>query len=205
MRPILQIGSLLLLVVGASLGRNQKEPRDASPQQGAAKAANPPKAAAKNAQANKGGGAKQQPIPKGAARVLNPASPATRLFRMSPEDREKAISQLPNENRRQELRRQLEWFDALPKEAQEAQLRRLDRFAQLPPEKKAEVQGMVVELNHLPPPRANQVRQALYRLQTMNDQQRENLLQNPNFQARFSPQELRIINGLADAWMGPVN
>jgi hypothetical protein len=38
----------------------------------------------------------------------------------------------------------------------------------------------------------------------MTDIQREVTLQRPAFQARFSPEELRIITGLADAWMGPV-
>jgi hypothetical protein len=196
MRRVLQIGGILLLVVGVSLGRDENQPKKAPP---------PPPAAKPKTPAAKPGTPKQQPIPKGAARAVNPLSPAARLFRMSPEDREKAIAKLPNEQRREELRKQLEWFDGLPKEAQEVQLRRLDRFEQLTPERKAEVGGLVFELNHLPPARAGAVRQALYRLQTMNDPQREKALRDPNFQARYSPQELRIINGLADAWMGPTN
>ena len=81
--------------------------------------------------------------------------------------------------------------------------RRLDRFAQLPPEKQAEVKGLIVEANSFPPPRSGAVKQALYQLQKMNDIQREVTLQRPGFQARFSPEEFRVIQGLADAWMGP--
>ena len=193
MNRMLQIGSVLLLVgIGASYGKGRQ-----------AKNAPPPKSAPVKPPGNRGGVARKEPIPKGAARLLNPASVAARLFRMSPEERDRVIERLP-ERARDNARRQLAWFDRLPKEQQDMQLRRLDRFAQLTPEKRAEVMGMMVEVNHLPPPRAGAVRQALYRLQQMNDAQREKVLARPEFQARFSPEELRVIKGLADAWMGPV-
>jgi hypothetical protein len=191
MNRILEIGGILLLVVGVSFG-SKSQGKDEPP---------PPPKAAKAAPA-KGGVPKQQPIPKGAARLVNP-SPAARLFRMSPEEREHALEKLPTEQARENARRQLEWFDSLPKEQQAAQLRRLDRFAELTPEKRAEVRGLIVEANHLPPQRAAAVRQALFRLQQMTDQERESTLHRPAFQARFSPEELRIITGLSDAWMGP--
>jgi hypothetical protein len=189
MRRILQIGSILLLLAGVSYGRHQ-----------AAKDSPPP---TKSAPA-KGGAPRQQPIPKGGARLLNPASIAARLFRMTPEEREHALEKLPNELARERARKELEWFDGLPKEAQEIQLRRLDHFAQLTPEKRAEVRGLMAEVNALPGPRSAAVRQALYQLQQLTDQQRDNTLQRPAFQARFSVEELRVIRALADAWMGPV-
>jgi hypothetical protein len=193
MNRILEIGGILLLVVGVSFGSKSQGPKDEPPRQ--------PKPA-KTAPA-KGGVPKQQPIPKGAARLVNPASIAARLYRMSPEEREHALEKLPTEQARENARKQLEWFDSLPKEQQAAQLRRLDRFAELTPEKRAEVRGLILEANHLPPARAAAVRQALFRLQQMTDQERENTLHRPAFQARFSPEELRIITGLSDAWMGP--
>ena len=189
MTRILHVGSILLLVgVGLGFGRDTQ-----------AKDAPPPKAAPKPK-----GGTPKQPIPKGAARLVNPASIAARLFRMSPEERESAIAKLPNEQARERARKALAWFDSQPKEAQAIQLRRLDRFAQLTPEQRAEVMGLMAEVNNLPPPRATAVRQALYRLQQMTDLQREVTLARPAFQARFSPEEFRVIKGLADAWMGPV-
>jgi len=192
MNRILEIGGILLLVVGVSFGSESQGPKEESPPQ--------PKPA--KAAPAKGGAPKQQPIPKGAARLVNP-SPAARLFRMSPEEREHALEKLPTEQARENARKQLEWFDSLPKDQQAAQLRRLDRFAELTPEKRAEVRGLIVEANHLPPARAAAVRQALFRLQQMSDPERENTLHRPAFEARFSPEELRIITGLSDAWMGP--
>jgi Protein of unknown function (DUF3106) len=190
MNRLLQIGSVLLLAAGACYG-DDRQAKDSPPP------STPAKPVAKGG-VPKGGA----PIPKGAARLLRP-DPAASLFRMSPEEREHALEKLPTEKARENARKQLEWFDSLPKEQQENQLRRLDRFAQLTPEQRAEVKGLIVEANNLPPRRANAVRLALYRLQQMSDQQRENTLRGPAFQAQFSPEERRIIATLADAWMGP--
>jgi hypothetical protein len=193
MHRILQIGGILLLVVGVSYGGHRQEPKDS------------PKPPAKPTPAKPGQpkGGVPPGIPKGGARLVNPASAAVRLFRMSPEEREHALEKLPNEQARENARKLLEWFDSLPKETQALQLRRLDNVAKLTPEQRAEASRLLVEANHLPPARAAAVRQALYRLQQMTDRERENTLHRPAFQERFSPEELRIITGLADAWMGP--
>jgi hypothetical protein len=195
MNRILQIGSMLLLVAGVSYGGKRQEPKD-SPR--------PPSQPAPAKPAAPKGGVPKAGIPKGGARLVNPANIAARLYRMTPEEREHALEKLPNEQARERARKELELFDSLPKEAQEIQLRRLDRFAQLTPEKRAEVRGLMAEANALPPNRAAAVRQTLYQLQKLTDEQRESMLQRPAFQARFSPEELRVIRGLADAWMGPV-
>jgi hypothetical protein len=187
MKRILQIGGILLLAMGAGYGSDQQA-KDPAP--------TPAKPVVK------GGVPKQAPIPPGAARIVNP-SVATRLFRMTPEQREHALEKLPAQQA-ENVRKDLQWFDSLPKEQQENQLRRLDRFAQLTPEQRAMVRGLIVEANHLPPARAAAVRQALYRLQQMTDEQRESTLRRPLYQAQFSQEEMRIITGLADAWMGPV-
>ena len=199
MKRILQLGSVLLLAVGASYGSHRETSQTAQNGQPPANTQAKPVAPANK----RNGGLKPEPIPKGAARAVNPANVAARLFRMTPEEREHALEKLPNEQRREQIRKELAWFDSLPKEAQEIQLRRLDRIAQLTPEQRAIVQGAIVELNKMPPPRANQIKQALYRLQQMSDQEREATLKRPMFQARFTGEELRLITVLADAWMGP--
>lgn len=193
MNRILQIGSILLLAAVASYGSTQsKDSHPPAPRAAAAKPVAPKP------------GAPKQTIPKGAARLVNPGTVASRLFRMSPEEREHALEKLPTEQARENARKLLTWFDSLPKEQREFQLHRLDRFAQLSPEKRAEVKELVVAANHLPAPRSAAVKQALFRLQQMTDREREATLQRPAFQARFSPEELKIITGLADAWMGPL-
>jgi hypothetical protein len=197
MERILQIGGILLLVVGASFGRGPQGPHEAPPPARQPAKPAPPKGGAPK------GGAPKQAIPKGAGRLVNPGNVAVRLFRMSPVEREHALEKLPTEQARENARKSLAWFDSLPKEQQEFQLRRLERFASLTAEKRAEVRQMVVAANQLPPPRRAAVGRELARLQQMTDQEREATLRRPAFQARFSPEELRIITGLADAWMGP--
>jgi hypothetical protein len=135
---------------------------------------------------------------------VNPSNVASRLFRMTPEEREHQLEKLPTEQARENARKLLEWFDDLPKDQQDIQLHRLDRFAQLTPEKRAELRQLVVTANQLEGPRKNAVGRALVLLQQMNDQQRETALHSAAFKEGFSPDELKIIIGLADAWMQPM-
>jgi hypothetical protein len=198
MSHVLQIGSVLLLAVGVSLASAQKA-QEPPP------AAKAPKPVAKPAPAPKGGTPKAgtpKAIPNGAARVINPTGVATRLFRMTPEQRERALEPLPPE-RQAAFRKTLEWFDSLPKEQQEMQIHRIERFDALTPEKKAEFRQLLMALDQLPGPRKTLIGRQLYLLQEMPDQQRENTLKRPQFQERFTPEELRILKGLADAWNPP--
>src|SRR5262245_38258701 len=90
-------------------------------------------------QAAKGAGALRpafKGVPKGGIpkagskgpRITNPASPAARLYRATPEQRERVLEKLPL-NRQQQMRRELEWFDGLPKDQQEQVIRRSERLA----------------------------------------------------------------------------
>jgi len=201
MSHVLQIGSVLLLAVGVNLASAQKASQEPPPP--AAKVAKP---VAKPAPAPKGGtpkGGTPKALPKGSTRVVNPTGVATRLFRMTPEQRERALEPLPPD-RQAAFRKTLEWFDSLPKEQQEMQIHRIERFDALTPEKKAEFRQLLMALNQLPGPRQNAIGRELYLLQEMPDKQRENTLKNPRVQERFTPEELRILNGLADAWNPPL-
>ena len=194
MTRVLQIGGLALLAVSAAVGRGP-QPQKAKPA--------PPPARSVAAKPGQPKGAAPGAAAKGAGRLVNPGNVATRLFRMTPEERDRALEKLPP-IQQENARKTLAWFDGLPKEQQANQLRRLEQFAQLPPERKALVRQMVMAANHLPPPRRVAVGQALLRLQGMTDEQRAATLNRPAFQNRFSQEEFRIISGLADAWMGPL-
>lgn len=197
MHRIVELGSVLLLMMTASYASGKQTAKDSpSPNPPAAKPGTP------KVNAPKGGVPKA--LPKGAARLVNPSNVASRLFRMTPEEREHQLEKLPTEQARENARKLLEWFDDLPKDQQDIQLRRLDRFAQLSPEKRAELRQLVVAANKLEGPRKNAVGRALVLLQQMNDQQREAALHSAAFEERFSPEELKIIIGLADAWMQPM-
>src|ERR1035438_9129748 len=186
MNRVVEIGAVLLL--GAVAGLCNQKP--------VAKEPPPPHPAPVKKNAAKGG------VPKPAPRLVNPANPATRLFRMAPEQRERAFEQM-NPQQQESARKQVEWFDGLPKEQQAIQLRRIEHFEQLPPEQRAEVRGLLTEANTLPPPRRVLVRQALARLQNLPDADRDRFLNSPAFKTRFSTEEQRVITRLADAWLPP--
>ena|ERR1035438_4782143 len=191
MKRWVELGAVLLL--GAVAGLCDQKP--------AAKTPPPPrpapvKAPAKNSVAKAG-------VPKAAAqRLVNPSNPATRLFRMTPEQRERAFEQM-NPQQQENARKLVGWFDGLPKEQQAIQLHRLERFEQLPQEQRAEVRGLLKEAQDLPADRRALVRQALARLQNLSDADRDRFLNSPQFKARFSAEEQRVVTRLADAWLPP--
>jgi hypothetical protein len=160
-------------------------------------------------QAAKGGGpAALRPnfkgVPKGGVpkaaqkgpRITNPGSQAARLFRATPEQRERVLEKLPA-NRQVQMRRELAWFDGLPKDQQDQVIRRSERWTALTPEKQQAVQRQMQALNRLPQERTRAVRQALLRLQNLPDDERAEILSRERFRSQFSAEELQIITDLA--------
>lgn len=152
--------------------------------------ANPP---APEAPAKKAGGGQ---------RIVDPESVAARLMLATPEQRERALAKLPPE-RQAQIRKQLEWFDSLPKAQQDAQIRRLQVFASLPPDQQVIVRLQMQALNKLPPARKQAIQRALVNLQSLPRARRAVRMNNPAFKARFSPEELSIIEDLANAFLAP--
>jgi hypothetical protein len=136
-------------------------------------------------------------------RLVNPASPAARLFQASPEERERAIEKFP-QARQDAIRKNLEWFDRLPKAQQEVVLRRAERLANLPPDKQRAFQQQMRAFQQLPPERRQAVQMALRRLQPMTDQERTNVLGSDQFRNRFSPDEQKIISDLSEIMPPPM-
>src|ERR1041384_2027610 len=139
----------------------------------------------------KGGNARAPKQPIGPP-LSNPASPAARLYRATPEERDRALEKLPPKMQ-ERLRTQLERFDALPKPQQEVQIRRAERFAALQPEQKAVITQQLQALNKLPRERHAAIGLALRRLQPMSDEERQKVIDSDDFKSRFSPEEQKMI------------
>jgi hypothetical protein len=152
------------------------------------------------AAAQPGNDAARKPGPGG--RFVNPESLAARLMLATPEQRERALALLPPA-RQALVRKQLEWFDGLPKAQQEMQIRRLDRFASLPPGQQAIVRLRMQAVAKLPLDRRRAIQRALIVLQTLPRGQRAARMNNPAFVSRFSPEERQIVEDLSDAWLLP--
>ena len=129
-------------------------------------------------------------------RITNPASPAARLYRATPEQRERVLEKM-RPNQQEQMRRELAWFDSLPKDQQDQVIRRSERLAALPVEKQQDVLRQMRALNQLAPERTRAVRQALLRLQNLPDEERADILSRERFRSQFSAEELQIIADLA--------
>ena len=136
-------------------------------------------------------------------RITNPRSPVTRLYRASPEERERALEKLPPAMQ-ERFRRNLSWFDGLPRQQQDIVVRQTERFAALPPEKRREFQLQLRALNQMPPERRRPVVQTLRRLQMMPDAERAAVLGSEQFKSRFSPEEQKIILDLSEVMLPPI-
>jgi hypothetical protein len=188
MNRAIQFAGVVWLGAVIAVCSDQKPPKPPPPPKPPA-AAKIPKPAPNNA----GGAA------KGTAKMANPDNPIDRLFKMSPEERERAIEKLPPQQQAN-IRKQLENFDKRPEAAKEWELQRLNTLWSLPPATHALVSQQIKAFNSLPPDRLEIVKPAYVRLSRSTPEQREEILARPQFRSRFSPAELQILTVLPEYW-----
>jgi len=119
--------------------------------------------------------------------------PVEEFMRMSPADREKALERLPPE-RREKVRQQLQRYDQMPPE-RKAQLQRL---WQLPPDKQQKVRSSMRDFSELPQDRRRAMRQQLQNMGTMSPDERNGYLKSPEFKQQYSPDEQEIMRNMSE-------
>lgn len=187
MRLVLQLGLALACAAGLPAaeqknGGHAPVARPAAPRPSPAKIAGTPRQ------------------PKIGAPLSNPASPAARLYRASPEERDRALEKLPTPMQ-DSIRRQLEVFDKMPKDQQQVWIHRAERFAALTPEQKAQVISQLQALGKLPQERRREVGIELRRLQVLPEDDRQKRLASDDFKSRFSPEEQKVIADLSEVML----
>jgi hypothetical protein len=127
----------------------------------------------------------KQTFPQAPKQPQRPNTPAqipdaqvNRLMKMSPEEREKVLGNLPPARR----------------QALEQRLARLD---QLPPEQKAELDRRFQEFQKLPPVRRQAVRDELQTLRGLRPVERRARINSPEFREQYSPEEIQLMR---DVW-----
>jgi hypothetical protein len=121
---------------------------------------------------------------------------------LPPAEQEKALQndpafkQLPPE-KQQRLINRLRNFNSLPPEERRRILERMETFEHLPPSERQQLRGFYGQMRDLPVDRRLAVRQAVRQLSGMTPAERERMLNSPQFQQRFSPQEQNLVRGLA--------
>ncbi len=140
--------------------------------------------------------------PKAGPRFTNPANPVARLFRATPDQRDRVLEKLPLPQQ-ERARQLLAWYDHLPKIQQQIVLERQERWDSLPLERRREVQRSIRALQALAPERRQAVNQAFRRLQTLPEEQRSEELNSDTFKSRFSPEEQKIVLDLSEIILPP--
>jgi hypothetical protein len=135
--------------------------------------------------------------PKIGPPLSNPGSPVARLYRASPEERDRALEKLPPRMQEQ-FRQQLERFDAMPKQQQEILIRRAERFAALSQEQKALFIQQMDALRKLPEDRRREIGLAVRSFQPLSEEERRKVVGSETFRSRFSADEQKIITGLVE-------
>jgi hypothetical protein len=137
------------------------------------------------------------------APIINPANPVARLYKASPEERERALEKLPT-NMQEQFRNQLKRFDSLTPAQQQLQLKWVERYSALPQEQQAAFRQQLQALQKMPPERRQPIATALRRLEGMPDAQRRQVLDSEEFKSRFSPEELKMISDLSVVMLPPM-
>jgi hypothetical protein len=121
-----------------------------------------------------------------------PGAAIQQFQRMSPQEREEALSRLPPE-RQQKLREQLQRYDQLPEERKQ----QLQRLWQLPPEQQARVRDRIRDFNESPPDRKRAMRQQLRELGGMTPDERKAYFKSDEFKSQFSSDERDTLKAMS--------
>jgi hypothetical protein len=201
-RAIHFAGVVWLGIAGATYAdqnKPAKNPPAPKPPPPAAAKVEPPRGGGGPAAVAAGGGG----VPKAAPKIPNPGNdPIDRLLKMSPEAREAALEKLP-EPRQTNLRNKFANFDKLNEAQKQRRLEPLKALWDLPPDKRQLVVQQIAAMNKLPPDRFLEVRQAYIHLSKQTPEDRADILARPQFQRRFSPEELQILKVLPEDWPWP--
>ena len=161
--------------------------------QKAPKAPPPPKMPAAKAapRGNPKEGAKG--VPKNnAPRIANPANLMQQLFRMSPEDRERAIEKFPPQQQAR-IRQQLQRLDNLPPQEKQRLLRLGNELASLPPEKQVQLFREINAFDALPEDRRRILVPELQRLRRMPEDRRLARINSEEFRSSYTPAEQQMM------------
>jgi hypothetical protein len=131
--------------------------------------------------------------------VVRPPGPGLtildRLYRMSPEERKKALDRLPPQ-RRARIEQRLNQFQSLPSAERERLQRQLEWFRQLSPERQEGARSLFQRFRQLPPYRRQVLNREARRLRDLDDTARSARMDSPAFRNRYSPEEQGMLRDM---------
>jgi len=185
---------VLTLIAGAMAPAAFGQKKTPPPQ---ARSADEPKAA-KPAKGNPGPAAKGPDAPKGAVArpAPNPFTPIDRWNAMNPKQRERMLSRMEPDRRKQFVDK-LQKFNALPKAEQQLLRERHERLSKLPPDQQQVVRRDMARLDKLPPGRRQAMTDEFGKLRKMSENERDAYFASSEFKDKFYPNEQQMIANLA--------
>lgn len=126
----------------------------------------------------------------------NPFTAIDRWNAMNPKQRERMLSRMEPERRKQFLNK-LEKFNALPKDEQQLLRERHERLSHLAPEQQQLVRRDGARFEKLPPARRQAMLQEFAKLRQMSEGERSAYFASPEFRDKFYPAEQQMIANLS--------
>ena len=123
---------------------------------------------------------------------------------MTPEQRQKALANLPPAQRENILRR-LQNFQTIPPATRERLLTRAERLNSLPPQRQNQVRRSMRQFETLPDDRKTLVGQEMDRLSAMPEEERRARMNSEEFRNRYSPAEQQMMGNISKSFPGAMN
>ena len=130
-------------------------------------------------------------------------------MRLPPQEQQRKLEQdqhfrqLPPQ-RQEQLRNRLQTFNSMPPQQQQRILNRMEMIEHLRPEQQRQAQTLFGQFRGMDPQRKQMMRGTLRQMRTMPPDARERLLNSPETQSRYSPQEIQMLRGFNDiGFAGP--
>jgi Protein of unknown function (DUF3106) len=118
-----------------------------------------------------------------------------KLLKLSPDQRNKALSGLPPA-RRAVIEKRLNDYQQMPEKQRAMALQRLRRMQSLPPQKQQQVRASSKGFLELPEPRRGLVKKQLNQLRPLSDADRLALMNTEEFRSKFTPAEQQMIEDI---------
>ena len=129
---------------------------------------------------------------------LHPGDVALQRFlKMTPEERQNAIAQLPPQTQRQILQR-LQQYQTMPPQARERLFSQLELLHSLPPQRQNQVRRSLQQFQTLPEDRKSMIRQEMARLSAMPEEERRARMNSEEFRNIYSPSEQQMMGNMAE-------
>jgi predicted Fe-S protein YdhL (DUF1289 family) len=131
----------------------------------------------------------------GAAAARTKAAELDHWNKMSPEERQRVLNNLPPD-RRKRFEEKFETYNSLSPAEKQKLRQQYNAFRQLPPARQEMLRKLYKEFEQLPPARREQLRGEVQRLGRMSPADRRSRLSSPDFRTKYTLSEQRLMEGL---------